>query len=671
MEEYNGKILIVDDSFNQIKELYRQLTEHKYVVDHAQDTDEAEKMLSNSYYNAILVDLNLTTIKQDKLGLAFSEKLHKKYPNTPIICISRPSFYDTESIIKLLNPDSTHNRNSRIAFAFCDKFDPEATVDTINNLFKNELKLNYSITIINNQPKEIKEKSFLIETDNSRKIFFEEELDEIIRKLSMVNDITPNTVKISLMGSGRSRSVVIKTEMNYLFRESKINQIIKIANKNSIQNEIDNYKNNVYGFLPSNSYPYLTGSVDSMNYSAIAYSFVGEGKSQPITLRDQLNTETPIETTIDLVHKLYWDILAIPNEAEISPTSIFTAYRNRFPQIRDPEFVKSLENLFKYDKKSPLTSVNSHNELQIKQLSGTFINPIMSLHDPFQDTYQESICHGDCHGDNIVLDTNHNIFLIDFAHTKKTHALIDYVILEQNIRILASHEIDYHKFIYNEMILYNHLDLASNYNQLIKGIQETDSVYYTIINEIRCMAFSLAGKEYWKNYLQAIVYSSIALLSITSLPKKTKQYLQTTSAIAYNLLLRDLTCTTYENFTDNLPKYTSQRLLKKSIRASLNSNFSNIKHSLLTPDLLPELELLNNIFKHIYKSSTNLQQLITLFKQTPCMRVMDFENNFAFFPIVNNFSSELFNFGISKNMSIVVDEFKLKFNNITQKLQAE
>ncbi|HLT37870.1 MAG TPA: dual specificity protein phosphatase family protein, partial [Enhygromyxa sp.] len=50
-----------------------------------------------------------------------------------------------------------------------------------------------------------------------------------------------------------------------------------------------------------------------------------------------------------------------------------------------------------------------------------------------QDRFYQAYVHGDLNGQNIVLDAHHNVWLIDFFHTRRAHVLMDLAKLENDL----------------------------------------------------------------------------------------------------------------------------------------------------------------------------------------------------------------------------------------------
>jgi DNA-binding response OmpR family regulator len=92
------KILVVEDQVDLVKNIKRYLELEKFHVDAAHDGEEAEALLDENQYDAIVLDLNLPG--KDGIALCREIRDEKKIP-TPIVVLTARTAKD--SIVEALN----------------------------------------------------------------------------------------------------------------------------------------------------------------------------------------------------------------------------------------------------------------------------------------------------------------------------------------------------------------------------------------------------------------------------------------------------------------------------------------------------------------------------------------------------------------------------------------
>lgn len=604
-DEIKGYILIVDDNVSFAEKLKTELQKHNYKIELAHSYNDALFKLSNNYFNLALLDVSLIEKdSSDRQGIELAKYINTTFNSIAVICMSRPTYVKTNDLVEILNPDE---HGKRIAYLFCEKFDLSKLINFIELTYKNYLNINYNYKINYVDFDSILSKCKLIPVDTKYSTFHEIEIDESIRKLIYNNYEKIDFVEVERMGKGRSRSVVIKVNVNYINKNSNKNYILKIASNDSINMEVNNYKKNVLGFMPSNSYPFLTEICKTKSFSGLIYTVVGNDNGKEFTFNDSFeNLSQEVPTTF--LKDLYWNILSCKERPIQSHSNIFLSYKTRFPQLEGSQIVDSLNNFLKYEKNEYIKLTDKSQKIKIKFTEHSVPNPINALLEyPFLDSeFQESITHGDLHGDNILFDSKENIVLIDFAHTKKHHSLIDYIIFEISLKInlLKSKSITFEQLIYLDLGLNSDYAQMSNKKRLSFFLEERKIKYlYEFLFEIRKLGYAASCKKFWLSYYKGLIYCCLALVNIGSFNNDIKNYLISLAGISLDLLFKNesdgkypdtskLQSTFDSYFLGNIKRRISDVFVKNN--KFLINNFAKINSLLINAN--DELAQYNNLF---------------------------------------------------------------------------
>jgi two-component system response regulator AtoC len=88
------RILIVDDYQPILFSMRRYLTAHGYEVHCASEKEEAEALINNTEYSAVVVDLRLTATDENE-GLEIVGMVKARDPRTPVVMLTA---YSTAAI---------------------------------------------------------------------------------------------------------------------------------------------------------------------------------------------------------------------------------------------------------------------------------------------------------------------------------------------------------------------------------------------------------------------------------------------------------------------------------------------------------------------------------------------------------------------------------------------
>jgi predicted transposase YbfD/YdcC len=531
-------------------------------------------------YNVAFLDVCLDEEnKKNNEGVDVAIYIANNYPHMAIFGISRVEFYDLSSLEVLLIPDSN---GKSVAYSFIKKAEHPMFPDYINRAYVNSLKFRWGYPVNFSDLSSIESKKDLIQLDNEVCVpYWKLEFEELIRKVSFREIDQEECIEVKIMGKGRSRTVVLNIDVKYKNKNHILSYIVKIANKLSIDGEVENYINNVEGFFPSNSYPFLVGSYRSKNYYALGYKKIGDSIGDTKTFSDILSVKN-IDEVIIYIRKIFWDVLSCRDFVKVSDNSIDEEYfivsgSERFPSLSNNRW-SDLWSVLTTSKKSQYDQTSLASKIKFKAGNICVNNPMYRLSnlEHFSSECQLSLVHGDLHGDNILID-NGNIALIDFTSTRERHALMDYVVLEMSIRVtivrnLFKHYGDYPKKVFNVFVehdlLLNRIFQVSQFKEETITNELKDSPVndlFVLIAEIRTMAYAVSGSDFWNNYYEALFYTSMGMYNIRFGTNDIvmKSILVSTASFCQYILENSLHKNISNSVIENYPHYRARYLYRR------------------------------------------------------------------------------------------------------------
>jgi hypothetical protein len=126
------------------------------------------------------------------------------------------------------------------------------------------------------------------------------------------------------------------------------------------------------------------------------------------------------------------------------------------------------------------------------------------------------VTHGDLHGDNLLVDENHNAWVIDFERTGEGHALQDFVELESDIinRLNCSEEnfLDFFQLCvlltkHKEIQPLNERDITFTDKEIQKALQT--------VSCIRSLAQEITNISNFQEYLLGLLFNTLFRATIT------------------------------------------------------------------------------------------------------------------------------------------------------------
>ena len=223
----------------------------------------------------------------------------------------------------------------------------------------------------------------------------------------------------------RPKSVILR-----VFEDDLQPVIIKLARKKKIMVEVGNFNQYIRSRLVGNYVPVLNDYVALWDIGGIKLSYIGSIEEtfanfisyQPIHLIKKSLNHFFLETWADHYKK----------SVKKTNTSLFNLYCDVWGtswvkralnfSVPDASEVMSAIDFSKIPCDSPLTFLKAIVQSKSKEDDLSLV----------EETYT-AITHGDLHADNLLVDSSHNSWIVDFERSGEGHAFQDFVELEADI----------------------------------------------------------------------------------------------------------------------------------------------------------------------------------------------------------------------------------------------
>jgi len=439
------RILVVDDIPDQVEGIIHLLEKEHFDVILANSKESALRILEGGTFDIALIDVKLCEEEpNNRDGLYVAERILTLAPEARVIFISRLTSLDVGSLLQMFNrnPELV---NGRLAEAYVDKSDPEAVVKMSQLILGAKHGEKYWVPILANAETW---KSVKLDLDTkvgkvirNRRIEFidgERQCLHILRRLAN-DDLMPlKEIRIILVNTGRSRTVVLTIKAKYSPTDVERLTVVKIGDREIVEAERVNFIKWVPGFVKFASYPSMTGAAANRQLAGIGYSMVGEVNEPAPTFVEQFwdMAESDSQTVLDEV----FHSLLVPKKLPkiVRGSTLWKEYKSRFRQLQDNNILAS--DLARFCKGCGITVKEGSWTIPLGKVSRTVVRPTDIVNTDFFGPYWVSVVHGDLHGENILVSKDertlgNKTFLIDFAHIGEHHVFLDYVVMEVSVRM--------------------------------------------------------------------------------------------------------------------------------------------------------------------------------------------------------------------------------------------
>jgi len=485
----NVHILVVDDEEYVRRDIEKSLQTAGYSVDLASNNNEAIEKISKSHYQLALVDLRMPNFEgqiSETAGVDLLRRIKKDFPGLSVIILTGSATIETAiECIKLGALDyfqkgfSSSDLGIRVQKALPDGL--------ITRLLEG-IPINWNLKI----------------TLAKEDILGKSEDNEILQRLFYDSQ----EIKVSLVAKGSSSARIYKVTAQDKDGNWRVPLIVKIGKKIQIQKEILNYETYVKDKLTR--YPQLREPAFTSSRGGIVMPFLNLVAEQLKTFRDFFHPakDKDVVETIENLFKEnlgYWYRTTRKQE----PVFIFQVY-SEYLGVEKWDLELSLK---RYMKEFVETK-----DIILPNAMGKFPNPIPafnSLRSRYwgysDDSSFISVVHGDLNATNVLVDSDHNCWIIDFTRTGKAHILRDFVQFEAAIKYSLLDTIDIGKRLDFERasLFLNSIDKSFSPNTDDQILQKALQAIAAIRENAKHV---IGGEDLFPSYLIALLFHSLDML---------------------------------------------------------------------------------------------------------------------------------------------------------------
>ncbi len=422
-------------------------TDDQVIVTPAYSVDEAEDAIAASYFDIAFIDLRLSKNDSSITGHKLMETLAHTSPSCKRVFSTS---YLNESFAEVSNFETGHLGGSTFVLNKLNE-----TVDGyslfVSRFFTERLRAQWTLTGLELVAEAIARKGRRIPHLRATHDEVTKEIRALMYELfhqsaSMPLSATPTTIHLSLMAGGLSASVVAKATPDFgpdakgePIRGNRC--VVKVGRRSSIVSEALRYEQVVRLGMPSEYRIEMFGSAEGDALGAICYSFAGGSQSDDIVAFDHLLTEDSTERAAGIVGDIFnqdhrrW--YSIPG-ANMQPLRFL---RDSFGSLMSAR----LDDVYRFLATSPVGEVERDGRRH-KFVGDGFSLPLPSTNDlgvgVLKSEYPTCLVHGDLHGGNLLLTSEGQLSMIDFANTGFGPRFIDGAALGSAIRLTPLTEVE-------------------------------------------------------------------------------------------------------------------------------------------------------------------------------------------------------------------------------------
>lgn len=299
----------------------------------------------------------------------------------------------------------------------------------------------------------------------------------------------------------RPRSLVLK-----VFEDDRQPVIVKLARKQKINIELKNYHMHIDGHLVGNYIPTLKSYKLMWDIGGAVFNYVGTSE-QAFSHFYKEETPEKIQLSLERFFGQVWSDnykRAVPH----NQISLFDLYcqvwgREWYERAKNLEYTKpdeamGIERWLNIRAVDPI-------EWLIKYIGENSSRDVSKI----EKTYT-GVTHGDLHGDNLLVDENHNAWVIDFERSGVGHILQDFIELESDI----INRLNCDK---GNMQVFYQLCIAITKSRKIRTIEPLDISFknpdlekaLSVISVIRSLACDCTGISDAREYLLGLLFNTI------------------------------------------------------------------------------------------------------------------------------------------------------------------
>ena len=417
----SGRVLVVDNDPHFRSSVEVLLDARGYTVFATGTRLEARHIALKERVHVAILDIRMESDPDhdDMSGLKLARQLD------PLIVKIMLTAYPSVTAMR-------HSFGDVSAFNFVFKDEaPEALLEALKRAFTEKVKINFDLAI-SWQGIQLAEVIQRLELETKpTSSMMESEVEEILCKLFHLADeivVTPLIPAGQIRSASQSGAVILKVLPHYEGGWAAP-VVVKLAARDKIELEAKNYKQYIERFIDGFRHTLLQGKAQTHLLGGIIYTLVG----------------APLEECLDL-GTFYATYSA--DEVLKALTDLFTKTCRHWYENRETRQTHDLIELYAKPLKLSVEKLETALDEAgladwakaswpvVPELGRAIVNPIewFRHHPSLMANVSLAYTHGDLHGRNILIDHNHQAWLIDFYRSGLGHVFRDLIELESDIK---------------------------------------------------------------------------------------------------------------------------------------------------------------------------------------------------------------------------------------------
>ncbi len=432
-----GKILVVDDLTDWQEMIGGLLRDAGYDVHAAADADQAMRLLRQQPYHVAVVDLRLDEQDENNQeGLALAERMKAYLPELAIIILT--GYANIEAVKYALQP---RENGLSIAFDFLEKHETTKLIQRIKIAFATAAKVNPQLQI--NLDSALGWSRLQNDIDCLRPLDSEMarlEITDLLQRLFH----EAQQIEVKAMNRGHSSgAVVLVTPTIQGIPQTDV--VVKFNQREKAEQESRNYDRYVDKYVGGARRTQRLDFRATARLGGIAYSFVGaettefQRFSHIYTSEDTSNIKAILDNLFQETCYTWYTNTLKPNSF---PQSLSAGYKE-WLRLQAPKLTAALTEIVERTTVSKLSFSDprrpSQADIFLEERRVKLINPLPLSQAAFAYSGPYCFTHGDLHEGNILVDSYHQTWLIDFYHTGPAHPVRDFAMLESAIKFSLQH----------------------------------------------------------------------------------------------------------------------------------------------------------------------------------------------------------------------------------------
>lgn len=427
-----GRILVVDDLPDWREMVGGLLQDAGYNAQVAADADEAMRLLRQQPYHVAIIDLRLDERDENNQeGLALAERMKAHLPELAIIMLTGHA--DIPAVKRALQPQES---GGSVAFDFLEKHEMSKLLPSVRIALTNSAKINPRLEIeldpALNWPKLQNDIETLQPLPSD---LAQLEITDLLQRIFH----EAQHIKVSAMNGGHSSGAVVLVTPT-IHNISQTDVVVKFNQRGKAVTEAQNYDRYVDKYVGGARRTQRLDFRATARLGGIAYSFVGAEATefQRFGYVYASKDVSAIKASLDNLFLETCDTWYTKTlKANDFPQSLSAGYKEwlRLDASKlTTALIEAVERTtagrlsFK-DPRRPNLS-----DIFFEERGVSLTNPLLAGQLAFAYTGPYCFTHGDLHEGNILVDSHHQTWLIDFYHTGPGHPVRDFAMLESAIK---------------------------------------------------------------------------------------------------------------------------------------------------------------------------------------------------------------------------------------------